>query len=263
MQDRILNIEGKNIQLQATDEGFIQLKLFNQYHKVVHNDLQHIIDMSFIMAQAGEGSRTNLFLPVKLSLQPDVYNYFKYWDGEKLKELKSARVKSFIAYIEYCLDFIKNNVDIETYKPTYSTEYNDNTDYGGGISTYVYVYLKCGKDWDDNFRITSQLNEFLSSQLIDRHFSGEDDYYWFSNIIVQFRPLDDNKEDFFPKTNFKALEKWEEGCLVPVTQLIASLRSGMGTEGSGVYSDGLCKTNIPFTLSDIDNRFNYVVWYDK
>lgn len=196
MNARILSLEGDNVKLVVSDEGKINLNLFSQFYKVAYHGLQHFGDMSFIMAYSGEGSRTKIFFPIKLSIEPDIVEFFDYWNEEKLNELKGTKAKSFLSYLNYCLDFIRDNVDVEGLKPTYKTEYIDNTDYGGGISTYIYIYLKCGKDWDNNFKITNALNEQLSSELIDRHFVGEDDYYWFSNIIVQFRPLDDYREDF-------------------------------------------------------------------
>lgn len=200
--DRNFTIEGskseywKSVRLYATDEGKITLGMYGNSFDLACDEIYHMNGMSFLMVYVNSEIKSKFFLSIKTSQEPDIKDYLRYWNASRLGDLKNNKVNSFLSYVNYCLDFIRDNVDVEGLKPTYSTEYVDNTEYGGGILTYFHIYLKCGRDWDDNFKITSALNQQLTSELIDRKFSGEDEYYWFSNMIVQFRPLDDYRENF-------------------------------------------------------------------
>ena len=42
------------------------------------------------------------------------------------------------------------------------------------------------------------MSEELTSQLIDKKLDGEDEYNWFGEVMVQFRPTTGDREDFLP-----------------------------------------------------------------
>lgn len=265
--DDVLVVEQKSkdnyIKLIASDEGRLYLSMSGSWYEVADSEVQYMSGIGFIACYVEGNKGTKFFVALGFSKIPDVMEYLSHWCYEELEKLKNRKVESFKAYLNYCLDYVAKNVDVENLRPTYKTEYIDNRYYGGGVFTYVHIYLSYGESWDDDYDKTYYLTEELTSQLIDRKMNGEDDYNWFGDIIVRFRPTADNREDFIKKPTFEAIQDWESDCLVTVDKLMLSLKSGMGTGGSGYYSDGLCKTDIPVDAYKLDKRFTHVIWYGK
>lgn len=199
--DRVLVLEqvaGKSIKLIARDDGKIYLALPDSSYEVAEGEVQYLGGMAFIMCYVDGWRGAKMFVTLRFSQIPDVMYYFSYWGESKLQELKEEKWNSFKSYLQYCLNFIAENVDVDVLKPTYKTEYVDNRDYGGGVFTYVHIYLSFGESWDDDYRRCYELSEELTSQLIDKKLDGEDEYNWFGEVMVQFRPTTGDREDFLP-----------------------------------------------------------------
>ncbi len=188
--NRFLNIgtSDSGSMLQVSDEGVIKLHLLENEHTVAMDCVMYLGELALVMCYVSGNSGDILFFRLRDSQISDVMDYFYYWDREKLQELKDAKWNSFKSYLQYCLDFVGKNVDVEGLKPTYVTEYVDNRDYGGGVFTYVNIYLSFGISWDDDFERTYDLTKELTSQLIDRKINGDDEYNWLGKILVEFRP---------------------------------------------------------------------------
>lgn len=193
-----VEVDGKDkeILLVVVDTGKIILRIDHDSFEVACHDLYYMNGMTFIMVRAMEGCRLNLFVPLNLKIEPDVAAFLKYWDMLKLQEVKMKRLNSFIEYLKVCRDFISENVDVEGLKPTYATEFVDNSDYGGSVFTYIHINISWGESWSDDFNKSYDLTDNLTSLLIDRKLEGEDDFNWFSEVMVQFRPKALDSEDF-------------------------------------------------------------------
>lgn len=186
----------KDIKLVACDEGYVFLSTPTGGYQLIYNGIEDILDEGFLLLEVSEGSKSNMLFPVPDDKYLEVDSFLKHWDGENLQALKDKKVKSFLDYGKKVLKFIEENIDVAKMKPTYRTEYVDNTDYGGGVSTYVYIDLSWGESWEDDFEKSHVLTSMLTSQLIDEHFDCKDDYLWFSKIIVMFEPKAKNICDF-------------------------------------------------------------------
>lgn len=190
-------VVSNNVTLKVSDDGKIYLNVGSQLYYLADYGIQYIQDRCFLMAYIAEGKEGKIFIPVNIGSVPDVQAYFDYWDKERLSEVKSYKVRSFLAYINHCINFVRENVDVEKYKPTYETEYIDNTDCGGGIFTYINILMSFGESWDDDFDKTYELTERLTSELIDKSLGdGGDGYRWYGEFMFVFKPKFGDREDF-------------------------------------------------------------------
>ena len=255
----------RETKLRACDDGNIYLSTPDASFKLQYNEFYDVIGEGFINCKTHEDSKLEILFAIVDEDYARIEEFLEYWDGENLKKLKDVKVNSFIRYWKTVFKFIEDNVDVKGLKPTYRTEYIDNTDCGGGIFTYVHIDLSFGLSWDDDFQKTYELTDRLSEVLVNQHLENDDEYLWFSEFMVRFEPTAKNPCDFVPnKPTFTALEEWEEDCVVPIEQFKNSIKLGMGTEGHGFYSDGINKSDIPVSLDrELNEYFKFVVWYDK
>lgn len=62
---------------------------------------------------------------------------------------------------------------------------------------------------------------------------------------------------------YSEIEDWEKPCLLEIQQFYNSIKMGMGTDGSGYYSDGVMKVYEKVNLDNLNFDYTHVIWYDK
>lgn len=196
--NRFLNVSslGSSSMLRVSEDGEIKLHIAENEHTVADDSVVYLGGLAFVPCYVSGNSGGMLFFRLKDAHIPDVMDFFSYWDKGKLQELKNEKVKSFLDYISFCLDFIRSEVDVEKYKPTYSTEFVDLRDCGGGTYVSVEVFLTFGNSWDEDYEKTYDLTESLTGKLFERELQGG--RKWVGEVMVVFRPAKCDKEGYLP-----------------------------------------------------------------
>lgn len=256
---------GQEVKMFVSDEGTIKVSLPSGVLDLYDRDILYIQDRAFLVLNTYEGTRINVMYPLKNSEELLVRDFLSCWGQKRLDEVKNAKWLNFIEYWKHIFEFVGKNIDVKGLKPKYYTEVRDHRGFGDGINIQINILLSFGLSWQDDFDKCWGLTEKLVDEQIDRYFDGLDTQNWHRYISIQFRPIAGNKEGFtaFSYEDNFYLENWEKGCIVPMETFTKSIKSGMGTEGSGFYSDGKTKSSKKVSLDDIDFSYSHVVWYDK
>lgn len=204
-ESTIIKSKEHEVKLLACDDGIIRVKFPDNTYILEDRNLVYISDRAFLSLCAIEGTRINFLLPLKLNEERLARDFLDYWGEKRSKELKNIKWLGFLGYWKHVLDFISKNVDIELCKPTYRTVYYDHKDTDGSEGTNIEVLMSWGVSWQDDFDKSWELTERLVDEQIDRDIDGLDGYRWYRNLMVQFRPIAGNVEDFV-KFDYKEVE---------------------------------------------------------
>lgn len=168
------------------DDGVIYLKLPESCHILVSNEVEAVGDMTFLLAYIHKGSRSKMLTPVKENKEGEVRDFFRYWTNKRLLEVKNKKWLSFLDFWRFTLDWIDSNIDITDV--TYQLYFTDHREYEGDLNIYFNICI--GDRFileDSSYQVYFELNNRLLNAYLD-YYEKDDEYMWWSNIFVQFKP---------------------------------------------------------------------------
>lgn len=184
LEEVIVKEQKLSTYLFAADDGHIYLNVPGNSYKLQDNEIIYIGSYAYIAAQVHEHTRKSILYPIGDGQIFDVNDYFRHWNSTELNQLSLNKWNSFLLFWNYTLDFIRENVDITnvTYK-IYATDYRM---YEGDLNIHFDIHLT--DDYSDNHADYFRLNDLWFDGYYDIHTAENNEYYWFSNIHISFKP---------------------------------------------------------------------------
>jgi len=177
------------IYLYVIDDGYVVFRTPENSYKVVVNHVTISDGMPALYIYACDGSKSPFTYELSVEVVQTVREYFIYWSDNALGIVKQQKLQNFLDFWDFTINFVRDNVDVETLKPTYELYASDYREYEGDLTIHFEVAMG-GKYVDSNGELDYYRCFALNDKWLDEYLdlAFHNDYNLFGKIFIAFRP---------------------------------------------------------------------------